>query len=145
MPRQFEVFTGRFKPASNKFMRVTLNARGSFSLNHATYEALGSPKFVELLYDAASGAIGMRAADESNRHAYPVRTQRNAKSYLVGARAFYMHYGLNLEGLTVFNDPQVDEGILILENGQVLTQRAKRNGNGGGVAKVVAQQGLPTT
>jgi hypothetical protein len=131
MTRQFEVFTGRFKPTSDKAMRVTLNTRGVFSLNDATYTALGKPGHVELLYDRASRVIGMRPVVEGTKHAYPVRTQKNAKSYLVGATAFYHAYELHVkEGLMVF-DPAVEEGILILEQDKAtaIASRPRRNTN----------------
>jgi hypothetical protein len=132
MSRQFEVFTGRFKPASSKTMRVTLNKRGVFSLNSATYAALGQPKFVELLYDRASKVIGLRPTEETTKHAYPVRSQRNAKSYLVGAMAFYQAYDLDVgEGLLAF-DPALEDGVLILEqeNATAIPTRSRRNGKG---------------
>lgn len=132
MAREFEVFTGRFKPASSKTMRVTLNRRGVFSLNSATYAALGEPKFVELLYDRTNKVIGLRQTEETAKHAYPVRTQRNAKSYLVGARAFYQAYELDVgDGLMVF-DPLIEDDVLILEqeNATPIATRSRRNGKG---------------
>lgn len=131
MARQFEVFTGRFKPASSKTMRVTLNKRGVFSLNSATYTALGEPRYVELLYDRTSRAIGLRPTEETTKHAYPVRAQKNAKSYLVGAMAFYQAYDLDVgEGLMVF-DPTMEDDVLILEqnNATAVATRHRRNGN----------------
>src|SRR5689334_24662907 len=82
MAREFEVFTGRFKPASSKTMRVTLNTRGVFSLNSATYTALGEPRFVELLYDKTNRVIGLRPTEETTKHAYPVRRSEEHTSEL---------------------------------------------------------------
>jgi hypothetical protein len=112
-------------------MRVTLNKRGVFSLNGATYTALGEPRFVELLYDRTNKVIGLRPTEETTKHAYPVRAQRNAKSYLVGARAFYQAYDLNVGGLLVF-DPTMEDDILVLEQDKAtaVASRARRNGKG---------------
>lgn len=116
MPRQFEVFTGRFKPASSKALRVTLNKRGAFSLNYATYQALGEPSHVEMLYDRTDRVIGLRPVPEGTKHAYPVRKQGNAKSYLVGATAFCRTYELDdIDGVLEFFEPKVEDGVLILE------------------------------
>lgn len=127
---EFEVFTGRFKPASSKTMRVTLNTRGIFSLNDATYTALGKPDYVELLYDRARRVIGMRPVPESTKHAYPVRTQKNAKSYLVGATAFSRAYDLEVkDGLMVF-DPTMAEDVLVLEQDKATTVALRQRRNG---------------
>ena len=116
MTRQFEVFTGRFTPASSKIMRVTLNKRGAFSFNTATYSAMGEPSHVELLYDRTDRVIGLRPVPENTKHAYPVRKQGNAKSYLVGATSFCRNYDLDAgDGIIEFIDPKVEEGVLILE------------------------------
>jgi hypothetical protein len=79
----------------------------------------------------------MRPVPEGTKHAYPVRTQRNAKSYLVGATAFCHAYELNVkEGLMVF-DPTVEDGILILEQDKAtaVAARRRRNANGDNEAK----------
>ena len=131
MARQFEVFTGRFKPVSSKVMRVTLNKRGAFSLNHATYDALGQPSYVEMLYDRADRVIGLRPVPEATKHAYPVRKQGNAKSYLVGATAFCRNYELDtVDGVIEFFEPKIEDGILILElrGSLVVAPRAPRRG-----------------
>lgn len=129
MARQFEVFTGRSKPASNKVMRVVLNKRGIFSLNQATFLALGEPKAVELLYDRQNQVIGMKTVPEDTRHAYPVRTQKNAKSYLIGARAFSAFYELDIKDRLSF-EPVMEDEVLVLEMGTALSvaPRARRNG-----------------
>jgi len=129
MARQFEVFTGRFKPASSKAMRATLNKRGVFSINDAAYTELGKPAFVELLYDRTSRVIGLRPVAEGTKHAYPVRTQANAKSYLIGATAFSRAYELDVrEGIMVF-DPSLEDGVLILEMGTatIIPARPRRS------------------
>jgi hypothetical protein len=110
-------------------VRVTLNKRGVFSLNHATYEALDSPGFVELLYDRETKTIGLRKVAENTKHAYPVRTQKNAKSYLVGAKAFAVAYEIEPEGLLAF-EPLIEDGILDRDKAVSLSPRARRNGNG---------------
>jgi hypothetical protein len=134
MARNFEVFTGRNKPASNKTMRVSLNKRGAISFNHAAFVGMGEPKAVELLYDKETKAIGVRASTEEARHAYPVRSQGNSKSYLIGAVAFTQYYDIKPESTIAF-DPLVEDGVMVLEFSKavnVAQRAAPKNGKSNG-------------
>ncbi len=129
MSFQFEEFTQRNTPASSKLMRVSLHRKGNFSLSQAAYEALGKPKSVILLYDRQKRAIGFKPAQGEVRHAYAVRTQKNSKSYLVGAIAFCQHYDVDASKTRTF-EPQLVGGILVIELNKAIdvAPRTRRNG-----------------
>ena len=55
----FEIYKRQRAPASIE-PAVTIQKRGTFSLNSAAYAVLGSPKAVELLYDRERELIGLR-------------------------------------------------------------------------------------
>ena len=112
--RQFEEFTGRSTPSSSKMLRVALQKRGTMSLNRAAFKALGEPSHVILFFDKESRAIGIKPADGSVRHAYPVRKQEQAASYLFAAQAFCKHYDL-LTGVTTAFEPTLEDGMLVFE------------------------------
>ena len=88
----FEVFDRKAKPKVGQPL-VTLQASGTFSMNEAAYEALGSPEEVDLLYDRGEQIVGCRPA-KGSPHSYPIKPQQNARTYQTGGRAFCSHYGI---------------------------------------------------
>jgi hypothetical protein len=58
---------------------------------------LAEPEAVELLYDRKERVMGLRKVEPSVRHAYAVRPQRNASSFLVSGRSFAQYYGIETE------------------------------------------------
>jgi hypothetical protein len=94
----FEVFRkGAVTPSGD--LLVTLQRRGSISLNRAAFLALGEPDAVELLFDSDAEVIGLRAIDSSAPHACYVRTPTGSESgpYLVTAIAFLRFYGIEVD------------------------------------------------
>jgi hypothetical protein len=89
----FEVFDRKAKPKVSQPL-VTLQASGTFSMNEASYEALGAPDEVELLYDPGEQIVGFRPAGETSPHSYPIKPQPNGRTYQTGGRAFCAHYGI---------------------------------------------------
>ncbi len=90
---QFEVYDRKSKPVAKEPL-VTLQARGSFSLNEAAYEALGKPNECELLYSREDEIVGFRASDKSSPHGYPIHKQPNGRTYQTGGQAFCKYYGI---------------------------------------------------
>lgn len=76
--------------------RVGIQKRGTFSLNTAAYESLGSPGYIKLAFDSARRVIGIKAADPDESGAYGVRKQPNSSSYLFTGAAFANHHGIPL-------------------------------------------------
>lgn len=109
----FEVFDRRSRPVSHQ-ATVTIQKRGNFSLNKAAFQALGEPEAVELLFDRSERLIGMRPSEVRNRHAYPVRKQQNAQSYLVAGNAFNQYYQIET-GVTRRWDASIQDGILVID------------------------------
>jgi hypothetical protein len=89
----FEVFDRKAKPRVTQPL-VTLQSAGTFSLNEASFEALGEPDEVELLYDPGEQIVGFRPAGETSPHSYPIKPQPNGRTYQTGGRAFCSHYGI---------------------------------------------------
>ncbi len=89
----FETFTRRSTPVTATPL-VTIQKRGTISLNRTAYELLGSPEAVELLYDRGERVIGIRAVDPDTRHAYPMRKQPSSYSYLFAGQAFAKYYDI---------------------------------------------------
>ena len=124
----FEVFNRRARPVSKQPV-ITLQKRGTFSLNEAAFIALGEPEVVELLYDRTEKLVGMRKVGPDNAYAYPVRKQQNAASYLVAGNAFSQYYGIPV-GVTRRWSARLMENVLVIdlkEPGQeVINHRARK-------------------
>jgi hypothetical protein len=77
---------------------VTMQKRGSLSLNASAYLAMGSPKAVHLLYDRVERVIGIRPADPDDPDSYPPRTlpkRGETGPHVVTAAAFTSHYEID--------------------------------------------------
>ncbi len=72
---------------------VTIQARGSLSLNKAARDALGNPEAVELLYAAKEKLIGIRAAKRDNPYSYPLR-EISKSSFAIAAGGFSRYYNI---------------------------------------------------
>ncbi len=126
----FETFTGRSTPASAKIPRVAIQKRGTFSLNHAAFTAMGEPGFIEFMYDSERQLIAIRPVAETVHHAYPVRKQPGSRSYVIAGNAFCAHYGILTEFTRAFH-PRVNSEkqvlVIDLEKGEkIITKRSRK-------------------
>lgn len=114
MPK-FETFTKRMTPLVKQPF-ITIQKRGTISLNTAAYAALGEPEAVELLYDTSERIVGFRAVAKEFEHAYPLRAQagKTVGPFIVSGTAFTKYYGIST---TVSRRwvGYVDEGILCVD------------------------------
>ena len=98
MVTQFETFTKSLVPLA-AMPRVTLQKRGTITLNTAAYAVLGSPEAVELLYDREARVLGLRRVPGSTQHAAFVRpsTKSGRGPYVISAMAFMRYYDIDTE------------------------------------------------
>lgn len=99
---EYELFR-RVRAPAVRTPAVTLMQRGLLSLNSAAFEALGSPKAVELMYSRKDKRIGVRAADPSAAHSYKPHTAAKDKGrgpYLVSGSAFLTYFNIQVEHTT---------------------------------------------
>lgn len=115
----FETFT-RQRRAGLPF--VTIQKKGVISLNRAAFESLGSPEFVELLFDPDGRLVALHRVESSVEHAYQVRAPvDNHATWLISGGAFISYYEIDnsksvrraarMEGdllIIDLNDPHVD-------------------------------------
>ncbi len=110
----FEVFTRRLVPLK-KTPLVTIQKRGTITLNKSAYSALGEPDAVELLYDRDERIVGLRPVEASLEHAYPVRPtiSRGSGSYVISALAFTAFYDIDTEQPRRWHAHLVDDVLCI--------------------------------
>jgi hypothetical protein len=130
----FETFQKNRMPSKGQ-PAITIQKRGALSLNNAAFEAIGSPSFVELLYDREERLIGMRSSDEGTSHAYAVRgTGINQATRVVSGKAFLAYYDIPRDVARRWNAEERD-GILIIDLKQPGTEvsgHISRAHDGGG-------------
>ncbi|MFJ4972448.1 hypothetical protein [Streptomyces sp. NPDC088755] len=92
----FETFTKRMAPLVKQPF-VTIQKRGTISLNAAAHALLGKPEAVELLYDREESVVGFRPVPRESEHAYPLRAQNNKSvgPYIVSGTAFVKYYNID--------------------------------------------------
>lgn len=95
----FETFTRTRVPVTTEPYATIQKGGTAFSLNAAAFQALGSPKAVELLYDRDERLIGLRKVAPSTPHAYEVRGQGKRpdapSNWLIAGRAFTQYYEID--------------------------------------------------
>ena len=110
----FETFKRQRAPVSPD-PAITIQKRGTLSLNHAAYDALDSPEAVELLYDRDEHLIGLRKVDPSTHHAYVVRPLgRGGSNWLISGRSFTGYYGIPTETARRWA-ARMDDAMLVVD------------------------------
>lgn len=109
----FETFTKRMVPLT-KAPTVTVQKRGTLSLNKASHVAMGEPATVELLFDRAEQIIGIRGVPAEKAHAYPVRgVGKDATTFIVAGTAFTKYYEISTDVSRRFAAEMVDDVLCI--------------------------------
>jgi hypothetical protein len=110
----FESFSKRLVPTRAR-PHVTIQKRGAMSLNRAAYDAIESPKAVELLYDGGNRIIGLRPIDTDADNAYAVRpATTSAGPFVISAMAFSRFYEIDTT-LTRRWPAYVEDGVLCID------------------------------
>jgi hypothetical protein len=128
----FEVFTKRMIPLANQ-PYVTVQKRGTISMNKSAHALLGDPDAVELLYDADAKVMGFRAVPETVEHAYAIRAMGGkaaSTTYMVSGRAFFRYYDIDTDEARRYPAALTD-GVLCVDlsqPGTVVT--SNRSGTG---------------
>ena len=129
----FESFSRRMlTPKSEPY--VTMQKRGTLSLNRTAYDAIGRPGSLELLYDREAQLIGLRPVSHDLPNAYHVRTATPSPNgpWVISATAFTKYYGIDTSR-SVRWPAYLDGGILCVDlstpGSPVTSNRARRTGH----------------
>jgi hypothetical protein len=113
----FEVFN-RKSAGRSPDPSVTIQKRGTFSLNSAAARALSgddkefSKLPIEILYDREEKAIGLRRAENGSPNVYFLRKQPSSESYILSGQAFTVHYKIDTTISRRFR-ARMEDGILV--------------------------------
>jgi hypothetical protein len=92
---------------------VTIQKRGTLSLNAAAYVALGSPEAVELLYDREQRLMALRGIEASAESAYPLRPMGTGSTWLASGKAFMNYYGIDVGTAQRYNGRMEDDLLIV--------------------------------
>jgi hypothetical protein len=93
---------------------LTIQAKGTLSLNAAAHHLIGSPEAVELLYDEENKVIGLRPVSPEDPDAYPVRPIGGGGTYVLSGRAFLKWFDIDF-GTPTRREVTVVNGVLIVD------------------------------
>jgi hypothetical protein len=111
----WETFQRQRAPLSEE-PTVTIQRRGTLSINAAAYGALQRPEAVELLFDRSERLMALRKAEPSTPHAYLVRPLgKGGSTWLVSGQAFTKYYGIDSEKAMRWDATLDPDGILVAD------------------------------
>ncbi|MGI8667345.1 MAG: hypothetical protein ACR2N4_15195 [Jatrophihabitans sp.] len=110
----FEVFTQRASPLAGVAL-VTIQKRGTLSLNRSAFAALCEPEAVELLFDRTARVIGLRHTQPEAAHAHLVRKPAGRGGpFVISAIAFIRFYAIDIDRSLRWQ-ARLEHGVLCVE------------------------------
>lgn len=102
-----------------KVPELTIQSKGTMSMNAAAHHLLGEPEAVEFLYDSSANVIGLSPVPPEDPHAYPLRGvggkgNTNPNSFIVAGTAFLNFYKIPF-GEPVRREVKLVDGVLIVD------------------------------
>lgn len=126
----WETFQRQRAPLSEE-PTVTIQRRGTMSLNGAAFDALERPEAVELLFERSKHLMALKKAEPSTPHAYPVRPLgKSGSTWLVSGQAFTKFYGIETDKAMRWDAKPEPDGLLVIdlkESGTEVTGNRKQS------------------
>lgn len=127
----FETFTKRMAPQA-RAPYITIQKRGTISLNKAAHLALGEAEAVELLYDKNEHIVGLRGVLVSAPHAYALRgaggKEDSATTFIFSGTAFVKYYGIDTSESRRWEAELVDDILCISLDSEATVVTGNRSG-----------------
>lgn len=118
----FETFKRQRAPVSGD-PTVTIQKRGTISLNTAAFIALGQPEAVELLYDRDKNLMALNKVPTDTPHAYPLRgLGKRQSTHMVSGKAFMKYYGIEIGIARRYVAQLEPDGLLVVDLTQTPTE-----------------------
>lgn len=100
---------------------VSLQARGSISINAEGFKVFGQPEYVEMFYSPKRGQIMLKAADKTTPGAARVRgmrgDSRSTGGGMVASKAFFDAYGIDHKETRAAEIVLLEKGVLVVQAG----------------------------
>lgn len=103
-------------PAQWAALYVTMNPKGNIVMSRITYERLGAPNALLVLFDKVNNRIGLKPSAAGTRNAYPVGPCGRHGGKILRAYRLTREFGINLPETIRFYDAEIDQdGVLVLD------------------------------
>jgi hypothetical protein len=97
-------------------MYVTLNPKGRIALSRTTFERIGAPAAVQIMYDMMNSRLALRPVSRDAQHAYPVGIYGTCGGKVIRAYRLLTEFGIKPIETIEFNQPKIDpDGQLVLD------------------------------
>lgn len=130
----FEVFDRGALPVSDVDPEVTIQRRGTMTMNRAAAAALGHPRAIQLMYAEQEHIIGLRAAELGSPRTFRLSPQGKGPTYYsTSGKSFMNRYGIPHEIATRYKARMSGDMLLVdLKEGgvQVFSSRSKTSEQG---------------
>lgn len=103
---------------------ISVQVRGSISLNAAAFDEMGRPELVKLMYNPKRGQIGFRTVPKGTPGAARTRPNGNGMGALIAAKSFFDAYRVD------YTESRSVE-VLALEKGLAVIQLPDGSGDRG--------------
>ncbi len=95
---------------------ATMNPEGVLHISRNTYEMLGEPEALHLLFDNLNNTIGLQPTRLAIKDAYPIKNKNSNHGKIIRGFAFAQQFGIRLTETVRFTGAEIDEdGILVLD------------------------------
>ena len=122
----FEVFNKRMAPLA-KAPSITIQKRGTMSINKAAHKLAGEPESVELLFDKDAEIIAMRPSTEAHAYALRAQSARETGQMILSAAAFTQYYDIDTSVSRRYK-PYEQDGMLCIDlNSDSVVVRGNRS------------------
>lgn len=92
---------------------MSMNKGGEIMLGRGSYEALGRPEAVYLMYDPANDSIGLKKTEPRMTNAFRLRAKGTSGNYVVLAKPLCVRHDLRFDGTVQFLETSVEGDALV--------------------------------
>ena len=94
---------------------VTMNPHGHIFMTAHTLSKLGDPEAFVMLWDPPNHSIGLEPSTRDVKDAYPALKRSGHGGRVLRAFSYMQEFGLTLPETIRFTDPEIDDGVLVLD------------------------------
>src|SRR5437899_7250036 len=88
---------------------ATMNPKGVFHISRTTFEMLGEPDAVHLLFDKLNNTIGLKPTRRVMKDAYPIKNKNSNHGKIIRGFGFAQEFGIRLNETVRFCEAEIDE------------------------------------
>ncbi len=108
---------------------LSINKIGELTLGRGSYEALGQPEAVYLMYDPDNDLIGLRKTERLMPNAFALRAKNDSGNYVVRAKPLCVKHDLRFDGTVQFVETSVEGETLVAHLLKTRPVRKRSNPN----------------